>query len=142
MVHPLLLDALQPLFVAPERGLDRREQLLELGLARLVGLAEALAGLVEEILVCLFEQLVADLAELGDQGVAAVGQVFHPLVEGPGVGLERGEIARGVAVGVALVADLVELEPQRFDRGPSLLAPAAAPQPADQRSDRQRRQPG
>ena len=59
-VDPLLLDPLQPFLVALERRFDRLQQRLQLRLALLVGLGKALAGLFEEILVRLFQQLVAD----------------------------------------------------------------------------------
>ena len=127
MVDAVGLDLLEALLVALEGRFDRREQLLELGLARLVGLAEPLAGLVEEVLVRLLQQFVPDLAELRHERIAAVGQILHPLLKRARIGLERGEIARGIAVRVALVADLVELEPKRFDCCLGLLAPSASP---------------
>jgi hypothetical protein len=76
IVDALLLDPLKPFLVALEGRFDRLQQGLQLGLALLVGLGEALAGFLEEVLVRLFEQLVADLAELRDQRIRDSARSF------------------------------------------------------------------
>ncbi len=138
MVDPFLLDPLQTLLVALEGGFDRCQQLLEFGFGRLVGGGEALARLVEKILMGFFKQLVADRPELRHQRVLRLLEVVHPLVEIARVGLERGLVAqRRVAFADHRVEHRLKLLRPRptFGRGPRA---ARTDQPADQRPDGQR----
>ena len=136
MVDALLLDPLHPFLIALQRCFDRLEQILQLRLSFLISFGEAFAGPCEEVLVCLFEELVADLAELGHQCIAVGGKILHSLVEMAGLGPEPGEfcIERTDLVPrfITLLHDSVQLHSERFSGGLALLSSTCSEKPADQ----------
>src|SRR5207253_3740490 len=107
----------------------------------LLGLAEAVVGTFEELLLCRLEELSADFGKLGGKRLLRLDHFLQTFVEPLFAfalrGLQRGELTDRRVIRIALLDDFIELEAKVLD---GLLRPgrvAACPKPADDSADQQ-----